>query len=676
MRSVGASDLPAPVGRAEVFGPIIGAWTNGSSRASSRRRRASPRSRSGRGPSGVHRPAEAEGDARRLPPGGAPAARAARPRPPLRAPGPRQDDARPHHRARDGGADPRHGRARPREGGRPRGDPDEPRAGRRPLHRRDPPDPARRRGDPLPRARGREARPRHRHGAGRADGRAAAPAVHARRRDDARGPPLAAAHRALRHHAPPRLLRRRRPQDDRPALGRDPRLPDRRRRRRRDRAAQPRDAAHREPAPPARARLRRGGGGDAHLRARRRAALDQLEVDHFGLDELDRRILATIIERFGGGPVGLSALAHSLGEDKGTLEDLYEPFLLQSGFLPRTPKGRVATALAYRHLGLKPARVRERCSADAAAGAGGADSSSTTRAGGAARADRVDGVVARAAARGLHLDRFRRRGRGTRPSSSPRASGSGPDLVAVAGGDGTVGEAAEALLGRAMPLAILPAGTTNVVAREFGVADPRVAEEALFSATTRPLTVFHAAGRASLIGTGVGFDARVMANTVPVLKRLFGRAGIGWTATLEWMKYEFPPIEVEGVDAEGKPFRREATFVLSANTARYGGDPILSPFADPDDDLLDLVLFTSRSRKTLSSSTTSSRAGRPRSSGSRASRGWPCALHGALAGRLRAGGAGGRRRRRHDARHGRPRGRARLDPRAGVTETARRQFSR
>ena len=84
-------------------------------------------------------------------------------------------------------------------------------------------------------------------------------------------------------------------------------------------------------------------------------ALDKLEVDHHGLDEIDRRILSTMIERFGGGPVGLSALAHSLGEDKGTLEDLYEPFLLQAGFLQRTPKGRVASALAYRHLGLKPA---------------------------------------------------------------------------------------------------------------------------------------------------------------------------------------------------------------------------------------------------------------------------------------------------------------------------------
>jgi diacylglycerol kinase (ATP) len=221
------------------------------------------------------------------------------------------------------------------------------------------------------------------------------------------------------------------------------------------------------------------------------------------------------------------------------------------------------------------------------------------KAGGAARRIDVPGVVARAAARGLVLEAI--------PTEMPRHAtelvaarlGEELDVVAVAGGDGTLGEAAEALLGKAVPVAVLPAGTTNVVAREYGVADPRVAEAALFSQRTRPLTVFHAAGRACLIGAGVGFDARVMTNTIPVLKRLFGRTGIGWTATLEWLKYEFPPIEVEGVDADGREFRREATFVLSANTARYGGDPILSPHADPADDLLDLVLFASHSRRTL-----------------------------------------------------------------------------
>jgi Holliday junction DNA helicase RuvB len=83
-----------------------------------------------------------------------------------------------------------------------------------------------------------------------------------------------------------------------------------------------------------------------------RSALAKLEVDEHGFDELDRRILTTIIEKFGGGPVGIGAIAASLGEDRGTLEDLYEPYLLQAGFLQRTPRGRVASVAAYRHLGI------------------------------------------------------------------------------------------------------------------------------------------------------------------------------------------------------------------------------------------------------------------------------------------------------------------------------------
>ena len=87
-----------------------------------------------------------------------------------------------------------------------------------------------------------------------------------------------------------------------------------------------------------------------------REALARLEVDEHGFDELDRRILATIIEKFSGGPVGISSIAASIGEDRGTLEDLYEPYLIQAGFLQRTPRGRVASPLAYRHLGLLPPR--------------------------------------------------------------------------------------------------------------------------------------------------------------------------------------------------------------------------------------------------------------------------------------------------------------------------------
>ena len=83
-------------------------------------------------------------------------------------------------------------------------------------------------------------------------------------------------------------------------------------------------------------------------------ALARLNVDEFGLDDMDSRILATIIEKFGGGPVGLQTLGAAVGEDSGTLEEVYEPYLLQQGFLERTPRGRVATANAYKRFGIAP----------------------------------------------------------------------------------------------------------------------------------------------------------------------------------------------------------------------------------------------------------------------------------------------------------------------------------
>ena len=84
-----------------------------------------------------------------------------------------------------------------------------------------------------------------------------------------------------------------------------------------------------------------------------REALQMLEVDDYGLDEIDRKLLTTMIERFGGGPVGVNSLAASIAEDRGTIEDLYEPYLIQIGFIQRTPRGRVASRLAYDHLGYK-----------------------------------------------------------------------------------------------------------------------------------------------------------------------------------------------------------------------------------------------------------------------------------------------------------------------------------
>jgi holliday junction DNA helicase RuvB len=99
------------------------------------------------------------------------------------------------------------------------------------------------------------------------------------------------------------------------------------------------------------AEVRRGGVIDAEAAA---AALDLLGVDHEGLDRLDRELLTVICERFGGGPVGLSTLAVAVQEESDTIEDVYEPYLLQRGFLQRTPRGRCATPHAWRHIGLEP----------------------------------------------------------------------------------------------------------------------------------------------------------------------------------------------------------------------------------------------------------------------------------------------------------------------------------
>ncbi len=88
--------------------------------------------------------------------------------------------------------------------------------------------------------------------------------------------------------------------------------------------------------------------------AQARHALDRLEVDEAGFDRMDRQILLTLIEKYSGGPVGLETLAAATAEDKGTIEDIYEPFLIQEGYLDRTSRGRVATVRAYEHFGIDP----------------------------------------------------------------------------------------------------------------------------------------------------------------------------------------------------------------------------------------------------------------------------------------------------------------------------------
>jgi Holliday junction DNA helicase RuvB len=103
------------------------------------------------------------------------------------------------------------------------------------------------------------------------------------------------------------------------------------------------------------AQVRAGGNITRNVAAE---ALLLLEVDQFGLDDMDSRILKAIIEKFDGGPVGVGTIAAAVGEDVGTLEEVYEPFLVQNGFLQRTPRGRVATAQAYKHFGFNPPTVQ------------------------------------------------------------------------------------------------------------------------------------------------------------------------------------------------------------------------------------------------------------------------------------------------------------------------------
>ena len=96
------------------------------------------------------------------------------------------------------------------------------------------------------------------------------------------------------------------------------------------------------------------GSVDLHIA---RYALDALNIDKRGLDAIDNKILKTIITKFKGGPVGANTIATAVGEDQGTLEEVYEPFLIKEGFIMRTPRGREATELAYRHLGLEKGNI-------------------------------------------------------------------------------------------------------------------------------------------------------------------------------------------------------------------------------------------------------------------------------------------------------------------------------
>jgi Holliday junction DNA helicase RuvB len=88
-------------------------------------------------------------------------------------------------------------------------------------------------------------------------------------------------------------------------------------------------------------------------------SLEMMEVDHLGLDKMDHKLILTLIEKFKGGPVGVESLAASISEEKDTIEDVLEPYLMQSGFIQRTPRGRVATEIAYQHFGITPPKQNQ-----------------------------------------------------------------------------------------------------------------------------------------------------------------------------------------------------------------------------------------------------------------------------------------------------------------------------
>ena len=169
----------------------------------------------------------------------------------------------------------------------------------------------------------------------------------------------------------------------------------------------------------------------------------------------------------------------------------------------------------------------------------------------------------------------------------------GIDVVVVCGGDGTVSEAACGLVGSSVPLAILPGGTSNVLARELSIPlQLEPAARLLLEGEPREVRILFANERAFLLWAGVGLDARIMGHMSLVLKRWLGRTGIFFTVADEFFRYEFPKLEVT-VDG-GEP--HEATFAVICHARHYAGPWIIAPDARLDAEEMDVLLFNERSR--------------------------------------------------------------------------------
>ena len=171
----------------------------------------------------------------------------------------------------------------------------------------------------------------------------------------------------------------------------------------------------------------------------------------------------------------------------------------------------------------------------------------------------------------------------------------GLDLVAVCGGDGTISEAACGLAGSDVPLAVLPGGTSNVLAIELGIpSSMRQAEALLQEGVPHALRLAHAGDRPFLLWAGVGIDARVMGRMSLAWKRRLGRAGILPTAVAQFLQYEFPRLEVE-IDGVAHP----ATYAVASRARHYAGKWVIAPDAEPNSDTFEVLLFEHRSHARL-----------------------------------------------------------------------------
>lgn len=207
----------------------------------------------------------------------------------------------------------------------------------------------------------------------------------------------------------------------------------------------------------------------------------------------------------------------------------------------------------------------------------------------------MSALIDRMRAEGLELVNAPTSGPGDATQMARAFAERGAEVVAVCGGDGTVSEAACGLKGSPVPIAILPGGTSNVLARELGIPLDLAGASALLTAgRPRALRLLAANDRPFLLWAGAGFDARVMRNVLPAWKRRFGRAGILARGVAEFARYEFPRLEAR---VDGTAY--EATFAVVCHVRRYAGDWILAPEASVEGASMDVMLFSGRSRRQL-----------------------------------------------------------------------------